>query len=1545
MSDTNIRLSVSGAAQVTQAFDSVRRSMVDVESAASSVRSALGSIGASLSVAAMASFVKQTIDGIDALNDLKDATGASIENISALEDVARRTGAGIDTVGTALIKLNQGLSNAKPGTDAARAFSALGLSIKELKALDPAEAMLKTADALSGFADDANKARLVQELFGKSMKEVAPLLKDLAEAGELNAKVTTDQADEAEKFNKQLFNLQKNSIDAARGLVSGLLPTLNALTEEFTKSGDAAGTLSNILGKGIRVALESVAILVTDVTFVIKGMGREIGGIVAQFSAMGDAGGIFTQAGRDAWNTVGEAMRQDAKQARQELDDLQARILGFSRINEQAQARLKRQGATAVDKPSARDITGDDAAAKAKAAAASAAAAALKKQQDLLEKLSGYTSSYSEDANILRKMLDAGTLSQQSYNGAINELVNTQPGVKAALDERAKALDTYVKAGVKAYEEEVKAHDEYIKSLNTSAESVAKQVQKLQDEEQAAGIAAAQNISLAQAIEQVELARLDETYAKVASEGADGQVLLALQKEIEARRKLVGLVGDKEARDANAKGAKDAADEWKKTSNTINQSLTDALMRGWESGKSFAENFRDTVVNMFKTLVLQPVISAIVSPVSMGITGMMGLSSAANAAGAGGVDAVNGASAAINGASMLSGMKGWLTDFGGGVASQVSKLGNTLAQSSSEMLQGWGKNIADNATSIGKYANYAGYAMAAISALDAASKGKWGQAVGTGVGAIWGPLGSMVGGAVGSWVDNAFGGGHEYTTGSGVSGSFSGSGFSGRNYQDWRNDGSSGFFGIGGSGSSSGTNYSAMATAQSKAFGIAFAGIKNQTADFAKALGLSADTVQGFSKDIRVSLGSDAEANKAAIAAMFKGIADAAAATVLDAQYIREGEAAADTLARLATNLTIVNGSFDTLGKTLLATSQAGGDVASSLIDQMGGLQAFQSSMSAYYQAYYSDEERLAKTREQTAAAFSSLGIAMPDTLQAFRDLVTAQDISTASGRNAYAALINLSGAFASITSTVDPLTESLVQVAKSIKSLTDSIGTERTAVAGSASSITPSPVMSLAGIFSGIRDSQVSQPSYTAAISANSALSAADAAKALALGKSANANQVMANAQAALNSASAYAAALPSTFDAARQQLYDAGNRHDIRANSVAISGGAIDRNHTAYQYNAATNRLSSYDYNSYWGHGLSEMGQFRAEYGNAVNILDGANAQLAASEVALAKARSDATAAQGPAAEAALAAKNAIELQAAASASAAKAWSEYQTAVEKFAIDASKSVPKLAKLREETLRYYESQKALSEQMIASSSNLRQAVATAKSAQLDSAQLLAQRRRDFATSYSMALSTTGSVQASYADKLASALPDLAAGLMDTASSRSEWVVATQSLYAQSEQIAAMLADAAPKDYQAESLSALTAIDNTLAVLDDSTRAITRAIESSSGLTAAGLRQVVTALGGTPSFDVGTNYVPRNMFARIHEGEAVVPRAYNPAAGARTGGGMSNTERLEALVERQAQEMEGMRAELRSIAVSSMSTAKILRDVTPNRTSLATVAA
>jgi hypothetical protein len=62
---------------------------------------------------------------------------------------------------------------------------------------------------------------------------------------------------------------------------------------------------------------------------------------------------------------------------------------------------------------------------------------------------------------------------------------------------------------------------------------------------------------------------------------------------------------------------------------------------------------------------------------------------------------------------------------------------------------------------------------------------------------------------------------------------------------------------------------------------------------------------------------------------------------------------------------------------------------------------------------------------------------------------------------------------------------------------------------------------------------------------------------------------------------------------------------------------------------------------------------------------------------------------------------------------------------------------------------------------------------------------------------------------------------------------------------------------------------------------------------------------------GLPAFDVGTNYVPRDMIAQIHEGEMIVPRAYNPNANP----SMST--------DKSADQLELLRYEVRAIAINT----------------------
>jgi hypothetical protein len=207
----------------------------------SALTAGLGGLGGAAGLAAFAAFVQRTVQSLDALNDAADATGAAIEKLGGLEDVAVRTGTGFDVVTGALVKLNQALNGATAGSATERTLQAIGLSAAALRDQDPADALLEIAQALSRYADDGNKARAVQELFGRSVREVAPLLKDLADNGVVAAQGLAEQAAAAEQYNRNLAALSKNATDFSRAIVGQVVPALNSLADKARGQPFGAG--------------------------------------------------------------------------------------------------------------------------------------------------------------------------------------------------------------------------------------------------------------------------------------------------------------------------------------------------------------------------------------------------------------------------------------------------------------------------------------------------------------------------------------------------------------------------------------------------------------------------------------------------------------------------------------------------------------------------------------------------------------------------------------------------------------------------------------------------------------------------------------------------------------------------------------------------------------------------------------------------------------------------------------------------------------------------------------------------------------------------------------------------------------------------------------------------------------------------------------------------------------------------------------------------------------------------------------------------------
>lgn len=277
----------------------------------------LGSlIGTTFATQQLAAFFDRTVDGLDKLNDVKDVTGSTIEKISALEDIAARTGTTFEAVEGALVKFNSALKEADGKNGVSQALKAIGLDAAQLRQIDPAEALRLTAVALSKYADDGNKARLVQELFGKSVKEVGPYLKDLAEAGQLNATVTEKQALEAEKFNKQIFALQKNVTDAGRAFFSDLLPALNQFFERIDQKRKAYGSVTEGLLDNFRF---------DQADDVAQNLTKTFGELEAAQKRMAKVGGILGKEGlSDVLRRRYEAERTELEQQVKLLEKRQA---------------------------------------------------------------------------------------------------------------------------------------------------------------------------------------------------------------------------------------------------------------------------------------------------------------------------------------------------------------------------------------------------------------------------------------------------------------------------------------------------------------------------------------------------------------------------------------------------------------------------------------------------------------------------------------------------------------------------------------------------------------------------------------------------------------------------------------------------------------------------------------------------------------------------------------------------------------------------------------------------------------------------------------------------------------------------------------------------------------------------------------------------------------------------------------------------------------------------------------------------------------------
>ena len=687
---------------------------------------------------------------------------------------------------------------------------------------------------------------------------------------------------------------------------------------------------------------------------------------------------------------------------------------------------------------------------------------AQKLELDLNEKLRGL------DGKLVGGKAALSAADRQRAQDAIAVAVALQ---KKADEEEAelKRVIALARARADARTEEDKGIDAWLRAEDearrAAVRSVEERIAALDDEQSAAVMAATQNIALAEAVELVAIARAQEKQARY-TEGSEAWQ--TVEREIEARRRLAAQVRSKGDREAAAKAAEDAAQDWQRTADSIRGGLTDAFRRAFESGENFGTAFARTIGNEIKTQIASALADSMAGVVMGALFG--------NGNGSGGGGGGNGTNwlQAASGAGSLYSASG-----GGGL------LGAIANSSYGQALATWWSSpvFAQSAASVA--ASSAGYATAsndlaflvangvpeseAASMLGGAAEAYTeSSTLGLSSGATWGAyagyaamiyaaamhqsslydkgftgddrmsgkflydispnaldvkilsaLGisdkwaNILSGAVA--MNAVFGRAAPKITEQGLSGTLSAGDFEGQAYADWKAKG--GLF----RSNKYGTEYAELPEELGRWMDDAAASVYAGVQDFGKALGLPAEQLAGIGTQIRIALGDDIEKNKAAISTALGEYGDAlvegwAAAVAPLTQY---GETTAQTIQRVGSAIVGVNDVLQTLGMQALATSVDGGKAALALQDIFGGLQGMQQAAGNYLQNFFSEDEQKDLLRKQLRTRFADYGLELPDTREAFRAIVEGLDLTGAAGQRAFADLMGVADAFAAITEPV----------------------------------------------------------------------------------------------------------------------------------------------------------------------------------------------------------------------------------------------------------------------------------------------------------------------------------------------------------------------------------------------------------------------------------------------------------------------------------------------------------------------------------------------
>jgi hypothetical protein len=167
-------------------------------------------------------------------------------------------------------------------------------------------------------------------------------------------------------------------------------------------------------------------------------------------------------------------------------------------------------------------------------------------------------------------------------------------------------------------------------------------------------------------------------------------------------------------------------------------------------------------------------------------------------------------------------------------------------------------------------------------------------------------------------------------------------------------------------------------------------------------------------EEVRISLKDlSAEEQQAELLAVFSSIFDNLAGDVVPfiEQFQRVGEGLGETLVRVATSVQVTQEAMTRLGFALGELDpETFAQISVSLIDMVGGIEEFASSMRSFVDNFAPESHKLMIASNDLTRAFAEVGLTVPATREGMWELMQSLDATTESGQRQIATLLRLAG-------------------------------------------------------------------------------------------------------------------------------------------------------------------------------------------------------------------------------------------------------------------------------------------------------------------------------------------------------------------------------------------------------------------------------------------------------------------------------------------------------------------------------------------------------